>query len=318
MKLIVPKYYADFKCVGGSCSDNCCIGWEIDIDGKTKEKYFAFEGPLGDRIRKNTVTEDGICHFVMQGERCPFLNSENLCDIICAMGEEGICEICHEHPRFYTVLGDTVYGGVGLSCEEAARLILTNPEPTVYITLDTVCDDEECDGELYEIFLSLRERIREIFGSKTQSIVYIKNAVSDAVNAAQARADESPEIPCEIRRFDREELMEILKKCELLTDELPTLLKKTSAQKTDEFKNKNTNNYLQNVLLYFLERYLPKAVEDGDFLGKLRFALFSAEVIEALLCAEDDLTLQRAIHLCKLYSKEIEYNEENVLIIESI
>ena len=149
-------------------------------------------------------------------------------------------------------------------------------------------------------------------------MVYIKKAVSEAVEIAQSRADASPEIPCQIKGISNIELVGILKKCELLTDELPTLLKNASTQKTDGSKNKNTNNYLQNTLLYFLERYLPKAVEDGDFLGKLRFALFSAEVIEALLCAEDDLTLQRAVYLCKLYSKEIEYNEENVLIIESI
>jgi hypothetical protein len=207
---------------------------------------------------------------------------------------------------------------VGLSCEEAARLILTNHEPAMYVALDTECDSEECDGELYGIFLSLRKEITEIFKNGTQSIVCIKKAVSDAVKAAQSMADASMEIPYETKEFTHKDLVENVEKCELLTEELPTLLKRISARKTSKFKNDDINNYLQNIFLYFLERYLPKAVEDGDFLDKLTLAIFSTDVIEALFATEDDLTLQRAIYLCKLYSKEIEYNEENVLIIESI
>ena len=314
MKLVVPRYYADFKCVGGSCSDNCCIGWEIDIDGETREKYFSLDTPLGERIRKNTATEDGVCHFVMQGERCPFLNSENLCDIICEMGDGALCDICREHPRYYTVLDDTVYGGVGLSCEEAARLILTDSLPHEYITLETDGEREECDEELCEIFLALREGISEIFGDGKQSMVYIKNELSKAVSRAQAKVDGMPEIPCEIKDFSHLDLVDVVEKCELLTDELPSLLR--SAEGLPK-RCENINNYLQNLLLYFLDRYLPKAVEDGDFVGKLKLALFSLSAIEHLFCTEKDLTLDRAVYLSKLYSKEIEYNEDNILKIES-
>ena len=313
MKLIVPKYYADFKCIGGSCSDNCCIGWEIDIDDITKKKYFSMDTPLGERIRKNTATDDGVCHFVMQGERCPFLNSENLCDIICEMDDGALCDICREHPRYYTVLGDTVFGGVGLACEEAARLVLTDSFPHEYITLETDGEMEECDEELYEIFLLLRENISEIFGDGKRSIVYIKNELSTAVSRAQAEADGMPETPCEIKEFSHLDLVDTVEKCELLTDELPSLLK--AAERLPNH-SKNINNYLQNLLMYFLDRYLPKAVEDGDFVGKLKLALFSASTLELLFRAEEDLTLDRAVYLSKLYSKEIEYNEDNILKIE--
>lgn len=315
MKLVVPRYYADFKCGGGSCSDNCCIGWEIDIDEVTSEKYFALETPLGERIRKNTAIDEGICHFVMRGERCPFLNSENLCDIICEMGDGALCDICREHPRYYTVLDDTVYGGVGLSCEEAARLILTDSLPHEYITLETDGESEECDEELCEIFLALREGISEIFGDGKQSMVYIKKALSKAVSRAQAKADGMPEIPCEIKEFSHLDLVDIVEKCELLSEELPALLRNA---KEHTKPSESINNYLQKLLLYFLDRYLPKAVEDGDFVGKLKLALFSLSAIEHLFCTEEDLTLDRAVYLSKLYSKEIEYNEENIMKIESI
>ena len=315
MKLIVPKYYADFKCIGGSCSDNCCIGWEIDIDDITKKKYFSMDTPLGDRIRKNTATDEGVCHFVMQGERCPFLNSENLCDIICEMGDGALCEICREHPRFYTVLGDTVYGGVGLCCEEAARLVLTENLPHQYITLETECEREECDEDLLSCYLKLRKEIHRIFSEEKQSIVYTIQEVTEAVRIAQSKADGEPVIPCKIKKFTHNNLVETVGKCELVSDELPLLLKKSKASPNHLFENNNINNYLQNILLYFLDRYMPQAVCDGDFLGKLEFAEFSVAVLEALFLSDPELTLDRAIYLVKLYSKEIEYNEDNYFSI---
>jgi hypothetical protein len=145
-------------------------------------------------------------------------------------------------------------------------------------------------------------------------MVYIKEELFKAVSRAQAKADGMPEISCEIKDFSHLDLVDIVEKCELLTDELPSLLR--SAEGLPKHCE-NINNYLQNLLLYFLERYLPKAVEDGDFVGKLKLSLFSLSAIEHLFCTEKVLTLDRAVYLSKLYSKEIEYNEDNIMIIES-
>ena len=32
IKMIYPEYVENFKCIGGECEDNCCIGWDIDVD----------------------------------------------------------------------------------------------------------------------------------------------------------------------------------------------------------------------------------------------------------------------------------------------
>lgn len=32
MKIRVPEYYKDFACIGGTCIDTCCAGWEVDVD----------------------------------------------------------------------------------------------------------------------------------------------------------------------------------------------------------------------------------------------------------------------------------------------
>lgn len=55
--------------------------------------------------------------------------NDGLCYQIKTYGEDIICDICREHPRFYFERDGKLYGGIGLACEEAARVILTGNEP---------------------------------------------------------------------------------------------------------------------------------------------------------------------------------------------
>ena len=119
MKHRVPDYYTRFKCIAGKCRHSCCIGWEIDIDGDTYERYRNIPGEIGRRIIDNTAVNDGVASFVLgKDERGPFLNKDGLCDIILDLGEDALCQICTEHPRFHNLRGDGyIESGVGLCCE---------------------------------------------------------------------------------------------------------------------------------------------------------------------------------------------------------
>ena len=48
-----PHYYSEFRCIADKCKDNCCIGWEIDIDDETAEKYKSITGEIGKRLNEN-------------------------------------------------------------------------------------------------------------------------------------------------------------------------------------------------------------------------------------------------------------------------
>lgn len=39
MRQTFPSFYPFFACTASTCSDNCCIGWEIDIDSRTAGRY---------------------------------------------------------------------------------------------------------------------------------------------------------------------------------------------------------------------------------------------------------------------------------------
>ena len=37
--MLTPDYYNKFTCIADKCPDNCCRGWEIDIDEDTLDYY---------------------------------------------------------------------------------------------------------------------------------------------------------------------------------------------------------------------------------------------------------------------------------------
>ena len=58
MKIIAPNYYSQFKCIADKCNHSCCIGWEIDIDNETLEKYNKINNVFGERLKANIVKSD--------------------------------------------------------------------------------------------------------------------------------------------------------------------------------------------------------------------------------------------------------------------
>ena len=127
MKEIFPNYYKKFKCIADKCKHSCCIGWEIDIDEDTMDLYNSLDSEFAKKIRSNI--EGDQPHFILkENARCPFLNDNGLCDIILELGDGAISDICYLHPRFSNFYEDFIETGLGLCCEEAARIILTETE----------------------------------------------------------------------------------------------------------------------------------------------------------------------------------------------
>ena len=125
----VPTYFNEFACIGGACEDNCCIGWEIDVDEDSLAYYETVPGDFGERLRASIAPADEQtgepAHFRLDAEeRCPLLNDCNLCEVLLHLGEDKMAQICTDHPRYYEWFSDGREDGLGLCCEAAAELIL--------------------------------------------------------------------------------------------------------------------------------------------------------------------------------------------------
>lgn len=124
--IVKTKFHDDFECIAAACPDTCCAGWEIDVDADTLDYYNSIEGDDGEFVRSRVFDADGGAVLCREGERCQFLRGDNLCELILRLGECALCDICREHPRFYSGSENITEVGIGLCCPEAARLWLAS------------------------------------------------------------------------------------------------------------------------------------------------------------------------------------------------
>lgn len=138
MKIFVPDYYKDFKCIADKCRHTCCKGWEVEIDSDSLKRFEKYKD-IEDKIEHGDSD-----HFkLLEGEVCPFLLENGLCDMILKYGEDMLCQTCTDHPRFRNYFTDRIEMGLGMVCEEAARIILSRQSPMKLVEL--ICkSDEDC------------------------------------------------------------------------------------------------------------------------------------------------------------------------------
>jgi lysine-N-methylase len=133
-----PRSFDRFRCIGAECEDTCCKGWGILVDSETWEKYqqphdFRVAGkPLSSLVEINPASCSSIDYakIRLEGTGCPALH-EGLCSIQQALGEHYIPDLCSTYPRVLNRVGATFETSLHLSCPEAARLILSDPEAMI-------------------------------------------------------------------------------------------------------------------------------------------------------------------------------------------
>ncbi|MBQ8159927.1 MAG: flagellin lysine-N-methylase [Clostridia bacterium] len=160
MKVMAPDYLPSFRCIAGECRHTCCEGWEIDIDEETLRRYREVPGVFGEKLRGH-IDLNPEPHFrLLDGERCPLLREDGLCSMILEMGEESLCQICRDHPRFRNYWSDRIEIGLGMACEEAARLILTCDHSMRLICVGDEPDEEAEEADESEVSLrALRDEL---------------------------------------------------------------------------------------------------------------------------------------------------------------
>ncbi|MBQ3490843.1 MAG: flagellin lysine-N-methylase [Clostridia bacterium] len=300
MKLIVPDYYNDFCCIADRCKHSCCIGWEIDIDNETLERYRNIGGDFGVRLQDGIETDICGAHFRLGAqERCPFLNREGLCDIILTLGEAYLSQICTDHPRFCSFYSDRTEIGLGLCCEEATRIILFKETETKFSVLD---DDgeEEIPTEEEKAFFAQRERLFTLAQDRRKTI-------SERMNDLQR------EIGLVFPNRSFAEWVDIFLSLECMDDAWKTLLLESRKKSVYDVSSDIPEIIWGQLLVYFLYRHVSDP--ERDIGGSVLFAILGVYMIRNLFsylcCREKANKKEELIEICRLYSSEIEYSEEN-------
>ncbi len=304
MKIVAPDYYKNFKCIADKCHNNCCTGWEIDIDSTTLTKYNELTGSFGELIKKNiSISDDSASFKLTDDERCPFLNSSGLCDIILNLGEASICQICTDHPRFRNFYSGLTEIGLGMCCEEAAKLIVTHGDKSAFIVIEghdtdyTLTDNENA-------LLTLRKDIFDILQNRTHSI--------------DSRVEKLLSVfSISLSVINSNNWIDTFLNLEHMDSNWPLMLQKA---KCYEFVHKkalpaNIEIAFEQILIYFIYRHLSRGLYDGKFTERIAFSVLSYSIIRNIFEGSGMKSVDELIEICRLYSCEIEYSEENVEIL---
>ena len=293
MKIYVPQYYKDFQCIAEKCRHNCCIGWEIDIDSTTYEKYMNVKGNFGKKL-KSCIVNDDMAHFALdKQERCPFLNSCNLCEIIDNLGEDYLCQICDDHPRYRNFFYSREEIGLGLCCEEAARIILTRKDKFNLVPMNN--EIEVIDKKDREFFLE-RDMVLSVLQQREINLGdRIKNLNINLPNLTLK----------ELKYF-----FSSMERLDCVWDKYLMYLDLTDDFKNDIFEDDLWQRAFEQLIIYFIYRHMA---EHGSL--AIAFAILSAKLISGICYGffkeNNCISIENLIEFSRAYSSEIEYSDEN-------
>ena len=294
MKLIVPDYYPQFKCIADRCRHSCCIGWEIDIDDDSRAFYETVGGDFGRELAANIEDGDPPHFRLGADERCPFLDERNLCRIISTLGEDALCGICADHPRFRSFFDSRTEMGLGLCCEAAAELILSHSRPVTLVTLEDDGGGEFSENE--EGFFAMREEIFRTLQARSMSI-------NDRIEAVLSR--HGSVVPAK----SPAQWAAIYRSLERLDPTWDRMLEALAAR--SDMESCLPEIAQEQLLVYFMFRHLSESLYDGMLRQRISFSVLSVRMVDSICAA----TGEPAAEIARMYSSEIEYSDENIGVL---
>lgn len=311
MKIIKPAFFDSFRCIASSCPDSCCKEWDVQIDEAKAALYRSLPGELGDCLRSHLAVADGETFMSIVDGRCPMWRDDGLCRIQAELGEDALCKTCRDFPRLTHDYGDFTEYALELSCPEAARIILSTPDPMPVALEVPGGDAPEYDRADMEILLRSREAARKLLAESRRSVAQTLALLLKIACEAQAELNGEAVLPVDddafLRQFgekhcvpgDFQEILNFYKSLEILT---PQWAARLDSPAPAPWERRHLT-----LVRYFVDRYWLQAISDLDLLGRAAFTLVSCMVIRHL---GGDL-----VQTAQLYSKEIENDADNVTAI---
>ena len=297
MIIIKPDYYKEFQCIAGDCPDSCCQGWEVDADEASLAYYATLDKSLPIRQRIDSVLdkdEFGNTIFTLAPKkRCPFLNSENLCDMHIAIGGEHTPVTCRNFPRFIYDYGGTREIGISFSCPVAADLIYGHKGHLAFeqeVNSDPPALND-IDALTYMTLKKARKDMLQLLQDDTLTVSERLLRLLDDGTALQKALDDYEEGGEAVAFFD------VFDNPELINPEWLNRVQNGAFRPIrDAIEN-------EHIAVYFIYKYFLQAVYDRDALSAVKMAVVG--VLVNTCFGESAWTMH-------LWSKETEHSQYNM------
>ncbi len=305
MNEYVLSYYPEFKCVAGECKHTCCAGWEMNIDKATLDEYKKhnshFSGKLfsGINFKKSKFETD-------KSGRCAFLNDKGLCEIIINLGEQSLCQVCRDHPRFRSYFDDRVETGLGFCCEQATKIILSYKNKIDMVLVNEVEKDSE-PSFIEKQILNFRKQTLDIIQDRN---IDINERIENILSLCSAKIDDASfnKVIRRLRAFER------------LDKGWQVRLKNLKNNGAKLTTNKDCALYCEQFLVNSFYRHISTAEDAIAARSRALACVFSWWIINGIFETEKccQALLACICDVVRAYSAEIEYSQKNLYLLYAI
>src|SRR5690606_15413474 len=217
-------YVFQFSCIGSNCEDTCCQGWRVSVDQATYRAYRQVRHPelrplLDKAVKRNrsNPSPQNYARIVMdENGKCPLLSTEGLCRVHAELGENYLCTTCAVYPRIHHIVDGVLERSLTLSCPEAARLALLNPDPMEFQLVLQPLGDRDIGADVLDTaaLRFARKLERYFWDVRSFSIELLQDRSYDVwerlvllglfvQNLEQAVSDDPQAIPGLVERYRR-------------------------------------------------------------------------------------------------------------------
>ena len=296
MKEYILNYYPNFKCIANKCKHTCCAGWEADIDKTTLEGYKTENSAFATTL-KNGINFKKSTFKIDKNRRCAFLMDNGLCEIICNLGEERLCQICRDHPRFKSGFTGETITGLGFSCEESTKIILSFKDKIQPILVNDDNNAEELD--FYEKFV-MEFRVSALNILQDRSIT-INERLKKLLNLCNTGLDKK----------DYKKVLKRLLSLEKLNKSWAKRLKSIKNKPISLTANDNLSLYIEQFLVNSIYRHVSTAEDTLVAHATTIVFVYCWFIIQNLYQAEsNDIAL--LFDIVREFSSEVEYSTKNL------
>ena len=317
MQDIYPRFYHGFRCIANRCEDSCCKDWDIDVDSETEKFYNTVQGPLGEKLRSLTVTDEyGERIFRSGNGRCPFWNDEMLCDIYIGIGEEHLSRTCANFPRVHIDYGDFREHLLSFACPEAARFMLrAGADAYEDFGGDYELSVSEDSDDGMSFLLKARERTAAFLLNREEPFAYrLADCLEfNAQVQSLLRGGEPRPLDCKgAGENGCGFIFDMHLGFEIMSETWRTALART-ARKAEELKiTEDFARDFEEFALYYIYRYYLEAINSGDVLYSIQ-RIVCAYLVTGKMDADfaaQGYPLSR-MRILQRYSKEVEHSYDN-------
>lgn len=304
MKTTSLDFFSGFKCIADKCKHNCCLKWQIDIDNKSLKHYYNIKNKKRSRLDKDFINrlESEIdfdnSTFKMKGDRCAFLDDDNLCLIYKNLGEKSLCQVCSDHPRYRNYFNRKIEMGISIACEVIADKVINYQEKAKEIVLKK--------GFSFRRTTKLEKEIIEF-----------RKTIYDILQNRDINFSSKIDTIFSLVKIDTNKLYNLDIKDTLLSLEILDEKWKEKVDKICDIKSsiEFIENYpisFEQLGVYFIHKHLANSYDKLDIFSRTAFAIISLLIIANITKNIENSDKNTLIDVAREYSEEIEYNTENV------